>query len=115
MPEEQCRAAAGTADTGGSKGSVERSATAFAVQPERKYRRVLRALLSGSLNRFEATRPPVRDWCLPSTVSELEKRGLTIQRRSEAVPGAYGDVHCARYWVAPESRELAQQLLGLAP
>ena len=113
MPEQQSRAA-GSADTGsGTQGREQGSATVPSAQrPERKWRRVLMALLAGSLNRWEATRAPIKDWCLPSTVSELEKRGVTIQRKAETVPGSYGDVHCQRYWVAPESREVAARLLA---
>lgn len=83
-------------------------------RPERKYRRVLRALLGGSLNRWEATRDPIRDWVLPSTIAELEKRGLRIERKAETVRGAYGDAHCMRYWVSDESRQRAQDLLGVS-
>lgn len=96
-----------------AKEQSQRSATPIVAQgPERKWRRVVRALLAGSLNRWEATRPPVKDWVLPSTISELEKRGIVIDRKPETVVGAYGDVHCVRYWIAPQSRELARTLLG---
>lgn len=83
-----------------------------AQRPERKWRRVLAALLNGSLNRFDATRAPVKDWVLPSTISELQKRGIIIFSTPETVMGSYGAVHCARYSLAPESRELALQLLA---
>src|SRR5690348_9388201 len=109
MLEQQSRAAEDTADTGGSsKGPAKTSATALGEQPQRKWLRVLQGLLAGSLNRWDATKDPIRDWCLPSTVAELEKRGLKIDRRDEEVPGHYGPVRCSRYWVAPESRELAR-------
>ena len=72
-------------------------------------------LLGGrTLNRFEAARE-FRDSCLNTTISQLEKRGLTIHRKNETVPGAFGPVHCCRYWLAPESRAHARALLGLPP
>src|SRR5258705_493757 len=108
-------AAAAAADPGrGDKTGVqiERSATARAVQPPRKWARILRALLDGRrLNRFEAARE-LRDWCLNTTVSQLERRGLRILRKDEVVPGAFGPVHCCRYWLAPESTARAHELLG---
>jgi hypothetical protein len=112
--EKSPASAAAAADPGrGDKTDVptERSATSRAVQPPRKWARILRALLDGRrLNRFEAARE-LRDWCLNTTVSQLERRGLTIQRKDEVVPGAYGPVHCCRYWLAPESSERARELL----
>jgi hypothetical protein len=80
----------------------------------RKWQRVLRAFLSGrSYNRFEATRE-LRDWCLHTTVSQLERRGVRIDREDETVPGQFGPVHCKRYRLAPESRTRAAELLGVA-
>lgn len=78
----------------------------------RKWQRVLAHLAAGhTLNRFEAARE-LRDWCLPSTVARLQQRGLLIFRQDETVPGAFGPVRCCRYWLAPESRKLAAELLG---
>lgn len=94
-----------------TQGSAKRNCTADANQPERKWRRVLRALLDGrTLNRFEAARE-LKDWCLNTTISQLEARGVTILRRDESVPGAFGPVHCCRYTLAPESAERARQLI----
>ena len=88
------------------------SATARAMQPPRKWARILRAFLEGRrLNRFDAYRE-LRDSCLNTTVSQLERRGLMIQRKDETVAGTYGPVHCCRYWMAPESVTRAHELLG---
>ena len=85
---------------------TERSAT------PRKWQRVLRAFVDGrSLNRFEAARE-LRDWVLPTTVSQLERRGILIFRHDETVPGAYGPVHCCRYRIAPASVALGHELLS---
>lgn len=88
------------------QGSAKPSAT------PRKWQRVLKALLEGrSLNRFEAARE-LRDWCLNTTISQLERRGVIILRHDESVPGAFGDVHCCRYWLSPHSAQRAAELLG---
>jgi len=80
----------------------------------RKWQRVLRAFVDGrSLNRWEAARE-LRDWCLHSTVSELQDRGVRILRKEEKVPGHFGPVRCCRYWLDPESLQHAQTLLGLS-
>lgn len=112
MTTKESEAAAGTAGhRKAHRDSSDGSATARPTQAPRKWTRVLGALAAGrTLNRFEAARE-LRDWCLPSTVSELEKRDLTILRKSETVPGSFGPVHCARYWLSPASLERANQLL----
>lgn len=81
-----------------------------------KWRRVLSALVSGrSFNRFEAERE-LHDHCLHTTVSVLQGKGLTILRRGEVVAGFQGaPTHVCRYWLAPESRERAAELLGRVP
>jgi hypothetical protein len=78
----------------------------------RKWKRVLRALLTGrSYNRFEAERE-LADHCLHSTVAELQQRGLLILRQEEMVPGYQGiPTRVMRYWLAKESRERALGLL----
>jgi len=78
-----------------------------------KWRRVLSAWVSGrSFNRFEAERE-LHDHCLHTTASVLQGKGVTILRRVEAVPGYAGiPTHVSRYWLAPESRERAVELLG---
>lgn len=82
-------------------------------KPTLKWKRVLAALASGqTLNRFEAERE-LSDHCLHSTVSVLQGKGIIIQRRNETVPG-YQQIptHVVRYWLAPESRDRACELLG---
>lgn len=81
--------------------------------PVTKWRRVLTALLSGrSFNRFEAERE-LHEHCLHSTVAELQGKLLTIHRREETIPGYMGaPTRVMRYWLAPESRQMAEELLG---
>lgn len=107
-------AAAGTADSGeGTRNSAEPSATlAPAQRRPKKWARILYALVDGcSLNRFEAARE-LRDHVLPTTVSQLERRGVRILRKEETVAGAFGPVRCCRYWLDPQSRARALELLG---
>lgn len=92
---------------------AEHSATSTPRQP-RKWKRVLRAFVEGrTFNRFDAYRE-LRDSCLNTTVSQIEARGVQILRRDETVPGAFGPVHCCRYWIAPEALQRARELLGLS-
>ncbi len=78
-----------------------------------KWQRVLAALVTGaSFNRFEAERI-LHDHCLHSTVSTIQKMGITIMRRMETVRGYHGiATSVCRYWIAPESRARALILLG---
>lgn len=93
-------------------GRAQPSATLPAAQPK-KWQRILLALLDGrSLNRFQAARE-LRDHVLNTTISQLERRGLVIQRKDEQVPGHFGPVSCKRYWLSPESHQRAAELLGL--
>ena len=112
MPKQQSRAEVGTSDTGQETHRESNgSATARPTQAPRKWARVLRAFVEGqSHNRFSAYRE-LRDSCLNTTVSQIEGRGVTINRKDETVPGAFGPVRCCRYMLAPESRERANQLL----
>lgn len=78
-----------------------------------KYQRVLKRLLEGPIHRFEAEKFPVSDHCLPSTISELKKRGVEIHAQTIRLPG-YGrqGAHVAQYTLAAESRALALELIG---
>jgi hypothetical protein len=100
-------AAGGTAaGVGQTTGPANHSAT------PRKWQRVLRWFFDGgTLNRFDAYRE-LRDSCLNTTVSQIELRGVKILRKDETVPGAFGPVHCCRYWISPESLQRARDLLG---
>lgn len=115
-PAKESGALEGAAETSTADRDVDHNATTPAAQP-RKWQRVLRAFLDRGergWNRFECARD-VRDWCLPTTVSQLEARGVKILRRDETLAGHYGPVTCSRYWLAPESIERARELLGAAP
>lgn len=85
-----------------------------------KWRRTLRAILERGksndpqrwLNRFVAERE-VRDHCLPSTVSEIERtKGISFERRDIEVVGYAGTpARLTAYRLAPESVERAHELL----
>lgn len=80
-----------------------------------KWRRVLSALTHGKrFTRFQAERE-LSDHTLPSTVSALQAKGVTILRRDVVVPGYRNiETRCCEYWLAPESRVRALELLGHA-
>lgn len=86
---------------------------ALQVKPGTKLHKVLAALArGGSYNRFQAERE-LRDHVLPSTISKIERLGITVARRTEVVPGHTGSrVACARYWLEPGERDKAVALLG---
>lgn len=78
-----------------------------------KLARVLEYLARGrSLNRFEAERL-LSDHCLHSTVSEIQGRGVLVDRHMESVPGFQGQpTRVARYRIAArDEREKARMLL----
>ena len=109
-----------SADTDRGHGTADRktehTATARSAQP-RKWQRVLLAFLDRGQqgwNRFESARE-LRDHVLPTTVSQLEQRGIKILRRDETLPGYYGPVTCSRYWLDPASVARARELIGAAP
>jgi len=83
------------------------------VKPTTKLAAVLAELARGrSLNRFEAERI-CHDHVLPSTVAEIQARGIRVDRHEETVPGHAGSVtRCARYSLAPEEAAKAAVLLG---
>lgn len=81
-----------------------------------KENEVLAALVSGSLNRFEAER--IGDHCLNSTVAILRNdKGIAIVDHWETVPsrGARGESRVKRYRVdrSPENLSRARALLGV--
>lgn len=80
-----------------------------------KWWRVLAALESRkSLHRFTAEQDPlIRDHCLPSTIAELGRHGLRIEREIIAMPGfGGGTARIARYWLPPDQHQLAKYLLA---
>lgn len=78
-----------------------------------KYQRVLKRLLDGPLHRFEAEKFPVSDHCLPSTISELRKRGVDFHVKMVRLPGYAGlGANVAQYSLAAESRDQAIALIG---
>jgi hypothetical protein len=83
-----------------------------ALGADSKIRRILRVLASGkSLNRFQAI--GYHDSVLNSTISKIESKGINVSRREETVRGFEGEpVHCCRYWLEPDQRERALELLN---
>ena len=83
------------------------------IRPGTKLAAVLSHLADGkTLNRFEAERV-VHDHVLPTTISEIEKRGIRVDRKEETVSGYRGHpTRVMRYWLADDQREAAKALLG---
>src|SRR5262245_42639838 len=96
-------------------GQMGNTCVQHSTRPLLKWKRVLLALHEGeTLNRFEAERL-LHDHCLHSTVSTIQSKGVTIRRQLEKVPGFMGiPTECCRYWLAPESRQRARELLEVA-
>ncbi len=77
---------------------------------------ILKLLYEGkSLNRFEAEH--YNDHCLNSTISTIERYGISINRNWESVPCINGKstIKVKRYWIdaSPENIKIAQQKLQL--
>lgn len=90
------------------------STSANFSKPPKKWVRVLAAFVRGEqLHRFSAEARH-HDHTLPSTVSELQKKGVRIDRRDECVPGYRGEpAYVTLYWIdpAPDNIEKARRLL----
>jgi len=79
-----------------------------------KWKRVLRALLSGRRwHRFEAARE-LSDSCLHSTVATLQSKGVRISRRDITIPGFQGiPTHVCQYWIDTADPENVARALAL--
>ena len=66
---------------------------------------------SHSLNRFQAERHG--DHCLPTTISDLQKRyGIEFRRQKETVPTRFDrPTRVTRYWLEDEHLERAGQII----
>lgn len=110
-PSVAAEAAGDTGQQANAKDNAPRSP----IRKGSKLFNVLAAFACGtSLNRFEAYRS-LHDAVLPSTVSQIERRGIVVSRREEVVLGFGGSrVRCCRYWLEPNEREKAFGTLGCA-
>ncbi len=96
-----------------SRGSQDNTQTNDNTKQPTKCQRVMRALMERSYNRFEASRE-LSDWCLHSTVAELELKGILVEREWEDVRGIYGPVHCKRYWIPKSEFKRVRKCLDAA-
>ena len=97
-----------------NKLSVNNSTKKHKVKPGTKAFGVLFALVQGySFNRFQAERE-LNDHCLPSTVSALQGKGISIHREMEKVSclGGTATTEVARYRLLPSEIAKAKKLLG---
>lgn len=89
------------------------SQPAAAHKARPKKLRLLDALLTGPKTSFELERAPTFDHCANSTVSEWRKQGVEILTEMVTVSGYAGEpARIARYSLAAESRQRAQQIVG---
>jgi hypothetical protein len=78
--------------------------------PQRKWRRILKFLADGGrLTRFDAER--LGEHALNSTVAFIGSLGITVSREPWKLEGRFGAIHCKRYWIDPENRQRALELL----
>jgi hypothetical protein len=99
----------------GNAPTVAEYGAAGKSRPPAKWRRVLRALLDRpSIDRRVAAADPfIRDSVLPSTIAELKKYGLSIDRVIVRRPGYGGQpAFLAEYSLPASERDLAQRLLA---
>lgn len=87
-----------------------------ALNPTTKIFSLVQAFLDigdRGMNCFEAANRH-HDYVLRSSISELQQRhGLIFFRREEPVPNhTGGTTRCMRYWIAPQSRQRASELVG---
>lgn len=86
-----------------------------ARKPFPKWKRVLSALLTRQVldRRIAAADPAIRDSVLNSTIAELAKRGLVIERSIVRRPGFQGEsCWLAEYSLPQCEHELARKLLA---
>lgn len=86
-----------------------------ARKPPCKWRRVLCALLARPFldRRIAATDPAIRDSVLNSTISEIARRGLLIERAIVRRPGYQGEsCWLAQYSLPADQHEAARRILA---
>ena len=101
----------GTGRTLGSNDGLEGKAKQVAIKPQTKIERILQAFTTGrSLHRFQAF--ALRDTCLHSTVSALEKGHNLLFKRRTVIIDRQGDlVRVTEYWLHPDSLDKAVKVL----
>lgn len=83
------------------------------LKPGSKKYHVLLALTKRPYHRFQAE-PALHDHCLHSTVAEIQRLGIRVDREMITVPGYEGHpTRVCRYWIAADQRPLALRLLGM--
>ncbi len=93
------------------QGEVEKTQSNHNTKQPTKCQRIMSALMERSYNRFEASRE-LSDWCLHSTVAEIESKGVLVERIWEGVKGIYGPVRCKRYRIPKSEFERVRKLLS---
>ncbi|MCU7862419.1 MAG: hypothetical protein KZQ92_00395 [Candidatus Thiodiazotropha sp. (ex Lucinoma borealis)] len=91
--------------------SIKRKSNKLSLKT--KEGKVAIALMQRSYNRFEAVRD-LHDWCLHSTVSTLQSKGVFVARETETIPGYEGSpTRCCRYWIPASEHHKVNRMLGV--
>ncbi|MEW8074144.1 MAG: hypothetical protein AB2826_27430 [Candidatus Thiodiazotropha sp.] len=100
------------ADKQGGNEISEKQSNNSTLSHRTKEGKVAIALMRRSYNRFEAARE-LHDWCLHSTASTLQGKGITVNRVFETVPNYEGKpIRCCRYWIATSEHQKVNRMLG---
>lgn len=77
---------------------------------ELKWQRILKFLAHGGrLTRFDAEKLGCHT--LNTTVANLEHKGICVSREPWLLQGRFGEIRCKRYWLEPDERQRALELL----
>ena len=105
---------ASTKNTGSDTSPIIIPTSTKKIRRGTKIYRVTSGLMVRSYNRFEAERL-LHDHALHSTVSDIQRYGIRVDRRMEVVPGYQGaPTHVCRYWISTDQHERACQVLGVS-
>lgn len=100
------------ADKQGSNEISEKKLKSSTLSHKTKEGKVAIALMRRSYNRFEAARE-LHDWCLHSTASTLQGKGITVNRVFETVPNYQGrQIRVCRYWIDRSEHQKVNRMLG---
>jgi len=83
-------------------------------KPPKKIHRILAAFANGESLNFIEAQQRYHDRSLHSTVSEIQRDySIMVSRKPETISGYMGcPTHCRRYWMEPDQKAKALEILG---
>ena len=85
------------------------------IAARKKWKRFLQAIYESPMTTRELECSPVFDHCAHSTAAEIRKKGIVINTEIIKIDGYAGEAaYIPKYSLAPESRERAREMLGIA-